>query len=205
MLNQLIDSFLGFHWTEQIAMLTGLVYVILASRESIWCWPWGIISAALWAYATVVFYNLFIDGLLQLYYVVAGIVGLYQWNIKSKATPSRVISSLQISNHLKIISGGVVLSLIVGYLFANYTQAVATYLDALTTVFSLIATALTVYKVLENWIYWIVTDLIYVYIYSTREADLFAILMLVYTVVAIIGFIQWRRKYQQAQKKWSTD
>ena len=68
-----------FYWSELLAVISGIVYVILAARSNSWCWPFGIISSALWVYAAYVLFDLYVDALLQVFYVLVGIVGWYQW------------------------------------------------------------------------------------------------------------------------------
>ena len=115
----------------------------------------------------------------------------------SKQNDELQISTLNTNQHLLLISGGLVLSFLVGYFFAEYTGAAATNLDALTTVFSIIATFMVVRKILENWIYWIVVDAVYVYLYFTRGSVLFTLLMVIYTVIAIFGYLEWKKKIAQ--------
>jgi nicotinamide mononucleotide transporter len=86
-----------------------------------------------------------------------------------------------------------VLTVLIGYFFDKYTAAAATYLDAFTTVFSVIATVLVTRKILENWLYWIVIDLVFVYLYSQQGGYGFAFLNVIFTIVAIIGFQNWKK------------
>ena len=69
-------------------------------------------------------------------------------------------------------------------------------IDSFTTCFSIIATFLVVKKILENWIYWIIIDLVSIYIYFSRDLHLTSLLFLVYTVIAIIGYFNWKKKLQ---------
>lgn len=193
--NQVIEGFGQFHWTEKLALITGLIYVILAAREQASCWIWGIISSSAWAFATATLYNLYVDALLQFFYVLMGFWGLYQWRFGANKS-ALPITTLPIRQHAIIILGGLLLTFPVGYFFASYTSAAATYIDALTTIFSIVATFLTVYKKLENWLYWIVTDAIYIYLYTSRGALIFAFLMVVYLVIAGVGYFSWRKKVQ---------
>lgn len=193
-MEQLTEALQQLHWSEAGAVIFGLIYVILAARESVWCWLWGILSTSLWAYATFTLYDLYIDALLQVFYVCVSFFGIYQWMEGGQLKEELQISSLKLNQHFSLIGGGFVLSILVGFFFGEYTGAAATYLDAFTTVFSIIATFMVVRKILENWIYWIVVDSIYVYLYFTRGSVLFTFLMVVYTVIAIIGYLEWKKK-----------
>lgn len=182
-----------FYWSELLAVLTGVVYVVLASRNNPWCWPWGIVSSALWAYAAYLLFDLYVDALLQVFYVIMGIYGWYQWT-RGQQGQMLPITRLSSSQHLVIIPVGLGMSFIIGYLFAAYTPAAATYLDAFTTVFSIAATFMVVHRKLDNWLYWIVVDSVYCYLYFSRGGYLFALLFVVYTVIAISGYLKWRKE-----------
>jgi len=180
---------------EWLAVITGLIYVILAAKEKNTCWIFGIISTATWGYASYFNYDLYVDALLQFFYTAIGFYGIYNWQFSNNGSGSYLpISNLQGKHHLGIVGGGLGLSVIVGYSFSAYTQAASTYLDSITTVFSVAATFMTIHKKIDNWIYWVVIDIIYVYLYFSRGALLFGVLMIVYTIIALFGWINWKRQ-----------
>ncbi len=183
-------------WIDWVATLTALAYVILAARENNWCWLFGIVSCSLWAYASFAFYQLYLDALLQVFYVGMSVVGLYRWQYGGKAKTELAISQLSMNEHGFWAVIGLLLSGVFGYFFGEYTPAAATYLDALTTVFSVIATFLLVQKRLDNWLYWVAIDALYAYLYFSRGAYLFSILMVIYVVIAAVAYINWLRIYQ---------
>lgn len=189
------EAYNNLHWIETTAVVTGIIYVILAARENVWCWSFGIVSAALWSYAAFDFYDLYVDAILQLYYVFVGVYGWVQWDKKIENQQKVNIQTLPIQQHGIYILVGLGLTLIVGYFFDKYTPAAATYLDAFTTVFALFTTYLVTQKILENWLYWIVIDSVYIYLYGSRGGYLFALLNIIFVLVAIVGFVRWQRTY----------
>jgi nicotinamide mononucleotide transporter len=92
------------------------------------------------------------------------------------------------------LSGG--LAFILGYFFDLYTNQVNPYLDAFTTCYSLSATFMVTRKVLGNWIYWIVIDLSSVYLYAQQDYNLTAVQYVIFTVLAVIGFVTWRKEFK---------
>ncbi len=68
--------------------------------------------------------------------------------------------------------------------------------ESLSTVFGVIATFLTIIKVLTNWIYWIVIDLFSVWLYLARDSEIYAAQMFLFTVLAVYGYYQWRKEYR---------
>ncbi|MCB0572109.1 MAG: nicotinamide mononucleotide transporter [Phaeodactylibacter sp.] len=191
----IIEQAAAFSWVDWLATITAILYVVLAAQEKAWCWFWGMISCSLWAYASYAFYNLYLDALLQLFYVVMAGVGLYEWKYGGQSKAPLPISRLPWRQHGYILAGGTAASLLFGYFFDAYTPAAATYWDAFTTVFSVIATFILVRKVLDNWAYWVVVDAVYAGLYASRGAYLFALLMIAYTIIAAFAFLSWRRIY----------
>lgn len=182
---------------EWLVTITALIYVILAARQNAWCWVWGIVSCSLWAYASFIFYNLWLDAGLQLFYVGMGFVGLYNWRRSDQVTkrPRELpITQLSFQQNVLIVIIGTFLSLLFGYFFDVYTPAAATYLDAFVTVFSIFATFILVQKKLDNWAYWVIIDGVSIYLFASRGAYLISFVMVVYTVIALTAFIQWRKQ-----------
>lgn len=197
LINSLYEEIIALSWVDWTATITALLYVGLAARANSWCWFWGIISCSLWAYASYFFYDLYLDALLQLFYVVMAFVGLYNWKRGGEEQKEKVISRLSIEQHTYYIITGIILAVIFGYIFSEYTPAAATYWDAFTTIFSVLATFMLVQKRLDNWIYWIVIDAIYTGLYFSRGAYLFTILMIIYTIIALFAFLRWQKLLQK--------
>ena len=191
---------LALHPAEIVSTLTAIIYLVLAAKENVWCWFFGIISCSFWAWAAYFLYNLQIDSLLQVFYVAISFWGLYQWKFGSQAKNKLPITKLSVAEHATIIGGGLVLSAIVGWLYAHYTTAAATYIDAFTTVFSILITFMVIYKKLDNWLYWIVIDGVYVYLYWTRGGYLFSILFVAYIIIAFLGWLEWQKKYKKGYR-----
>lgn len=203
MFQQFIQDLQLLGLIDWVVTLTALIYVILSARNNPLCWIFGIISCALWAYASYVYYDLYADALLQVFYVVMAFVGLYNWqngnkvnNGASENEPSEnstlAINRASTQQHIIFIVIGIVSGLFIGYAF-SYTTAASTYYDALTTTFSIIATIMLVRRNIENWLYWIIIDLAYAGLYYSRGAILFAGLMIVYTVIAFFAYRHWQR------------
>ncbi len=193
----------AMHWAELGAVLCGIAYIILAAREHIACWFFGILNGGLSVY---LFYQsgLLAESVLYLYYVLAGIYGWYAWAYTRRPDqdPSLqlLVGEWRWTIHLVLIASGVILSLLVAWFLQAYTQAQMPLIDAHTTVFSFIATYLVTRKILSNWIYWIVIDGVSVWLYASRDLYLYALLMAGYTLLAFWGYWSWRRHYGSGLK-----
>jgi len=191
--SSVIQAAQNLHLAEILATLFGLIYIVLAIKENVWCWFWGILSCGLWAWATYNLYDYYIDAILNVFYVVMGFVGIYQWKFGSTEKKQLYVTQLTVNQHIMIVVAGVALTFLLGYLFEKYTPAQKTYLDAFTTAFAIFATFMTIQKKIGNWIYWIIVDMIYVYMYWAVGAYLFMLLFIVNTVLAVKGYLNWRK------------
>ena len=182
---------LNFNWSiiESVAVLFSVVYVILAAKESIWCWAAAIISVSLYVY---IFYTvqLYPETGLQIFYFIMAIVGYYMWNKQDKER----IKEWSETKHLLIILFGAIFTFFMGFYFSIYTDSQMPIIDSFTTVFSIIATYMVIKKVLGNWLYWIVIDAVSVYIYFNRDLHLTSLLFVAYTIIAVFGYFAWMKR-----------
>ena len=209
MLNIIIDFFKNTPLVDILAVITGIVYVILAAKNQISCWAFGITSSALTMYSVWFNYNLYMETFLNGFYILSGIWGWYNWHIQlrknkeeselkldSDTKKDSGIISLKPKIHLAIVGGGFVLVFVFGYFFDVYTSAAATYPDAFVTVFALVATMMIGYRVLENWFYWIVIDSTSIFLYNLRGGHFYVLLFTVYIIVSVMGYFKWRKEYK---------
>jgi len=189
---------------ELLAVFSSIAYVVLAAKENIWCWPAALISTVIY---TVIFYDVYLwmDSLLQIYYLIMAVYGWYCWRQhvtnQQPVNQESVISVLKIQSwplvsHLKIILALTIVSLLVGWLMANFTPTSFPYLDSATTVFAVFATYLVAKKVLENWLYWIVIDLVSIYLYIEKGLVPTAALFILFVIMASYGYLKWLAKFK---------
>ncbi|NVJ53835.1 MAG: nicotinamide mononucleotide transporter [Campylobacteraceae bacterium] len=186
---------------EAIAMILAIAYILLALRQSLWCWPAAFISTLIY---TILFFDvsLLMDSALNAYYLIMAIYGWYSWKYGGKLQEQELeVSSYGLEKNIKIIIVLSLVSLVFGYIMANYTSADFAYIDSFTTVFAVFTTYMLAKKILENWIYWIVIDMISIYIYIQKGLNLTAILFVIYTVLALIAFRKWKEEYDQRTVK----
>ena len=183
---------------EIIAVVFGLAYVILAARKNIWCWLMGIISSIASIYLFVEYSKLYSEAILYIYYVVTGIIGWVNW--KNAESDLKTIRK-PVRSHLVFIGIGILFSGLFYLLASNiFTDAARPLIDSFTTVFSFMATWITIKRWLSNWIYWIVIDAVTTFLYIDRGLDLYACLMVLYTVLAAYAYLEWV-KMERTQKE----
>lgn len=185
---------------EMLAVFLSVSYLILAIKQSLWCWPAAFISTLIYS---ILFFDasLLMDSALNIFYLVMAIYGWYSWkygNVKNQNIDLG-ISTYGLTKNLQIILGLIVLSLVLGYIMANYTSADYAYLDTFTTVFAIFTTYTLTKKVLENWLYWIVIDSVSIYIYINKGFYLTAVLFALYTILAFVAYNNWKKEYENLE------
>lgn len=191
MLSILKDQIVALGWVQWSAFISGLLYIYYATKNNSLCWPLGILSSGLWAYASFFQLKLYSDAWLQVIYVALGIWGWYDWIIKKneKLISITDLSTKEWSIYLLICA---LLSVAAGMYMRN-TNAAFPFTDAFLSVFSIGATLLLIQRKIENWLWWILIDAINIPLFIGRKGYLFAILFLVYGVLAVKGWRDWRR------------
>lgn len=176
---------------EIAAVVFGIIYVVLVAKNKISCWIYGIIGSLLSIYLFVVYAQLYAEAVLYTFYVFAGVYGWITWY---KAKNQNEVTTHRLIVHIRIFVTGVILSVSLYYLLdALFPLAKRPLVDSFTTVFSFIATYLTAKKWIENWLYWVVIDAATVYLYFSRGLNVYALLMLAYSVIAIFGYLEWKK------------
>lgn len=176
-------------WLEYFAVLTGVIYVLLAARQNVWCWPAGIFSSAVYIYVNIE-HRLYQDAILQAYYVLAGFYGWILWSRKPEKDFDITTISYSLKQNLKIIIAGFLLVPIAGYIFSKFGNSLS-YFDSAVTIFSFIATWMTAKKIIQNWLFWIVIDLLAAVMYSIKQLYPTAILYVFFAIVAWYGYRKW--------------
>ncbi|GAB2885219.1 nicotinamide riboside transporter PnuC [Microbulbifer echini] len=181
---------------EVAAVILALAYLLLAMREKISCWYAAFASTAIYL---VLFWDvsLLMESALQIFYLVMAVYGWWQWRHHKDKKKDLKIHRWRLQTHLIVLSGIAILTLVFGYLLDNFTSAALPYLDSFTTLGAVVTTFMVTRKVLENWIYWIVVDGASIYLYLDRGLHLTALLFLLYVVLVIIGFFQWKAIYNK--------
>ncbi|MDC0201776.1 nicotinamide riboside transporter PnuC [Flavobacteriales bacterium] len=184
-------SNLQINWSviETLAVLFSIIYVVLAAKENIWCWVAAAISVSLYIYICFTA-KLYPEAGLQIFYLLMAVFGYFMWNKENKEQ----IKEWSELRHLLIILIGSIATFFMGYYFSIYTDSQMPIVDSFTTVFSIIATYMVTKKVLGNWLYWIVIDVVSVYLYFSRDLHLTSGLFLVYTIIAIFGYFLWIKR-----------
>ncbi len=195
----MIFDFIQVNWFEIVAAILAIAYLILAMLQDIRCWVAWIISSLMYFF---VMYsaNLYMEALLQIFYIFIGLYGLYQWRFKADKKDALKITTWSVKNHLIVIGALFFLTSLSGYVLMIYTAAASPFIDAFTTWGAIAASYLVAKKILENWFYWFVIDFVSVFLFISRELYPTALLFIVYLVLVVIGYSAWRKSWQLADE-----
>ena len=199
-ITEMLAGFTAMSVWEYVAVGLSVAYLLLAIKESLWCWPAAFVSTLIY---TIMYWNgaLLMESLLHFYYMYMAIYGWVLWR-KSKEQPqSLAITSWSIHRHMMILLVTSLVSVIIGFLMSHYTHADFAYLDSFTTCFAVVTTYLVAKKVLENWLYWLVIDAASMYLYYEKGYYPTLALFIFYTIMAAWGFKTWYEEYEQSQAK----
>ena len=188
----MISNFFVENWLEITAVIFAILYLLLAVKQNILCWPAGIISSVLYFFIMQTA-GLYMEAYLQIFYVGMGIYGWLQWRSGEITNSSFTVHTWSKYQHLSAISIIIALSLLSGYLLARYTDAALPFIDALVTWGAVVATYMVAKKLLENWIYWFVIDTTSIYLFISRDLLLTALLFMIYIIIIYFGYQSWSK------------
>ena len=178
---------------ELIAAGLGLVCVWLVVRRSLWNYPFAILSVALLG---IVFWDakLYSDALLQGFFIAINLYGWWGWSRSQHATGKVAVETMSVPEQVGALSGMIGLTLGWGAIMATQTNAAYPYVDAAVAMLSIGAQILLALRRWENWIVWIVVDVIAVPLYVAKGLEAAAALYVVYLGLSIWGLLDWRRR-----------
>jgi nicotinamide mononucleotide transporter len=191
----MIFNFLAESWFEIVAAFLAIAYLLLAMRQDSRCWIAWILSSLMYLF---VMYSagLYMEAGLQIFYLLMGFYGLYQWQYKLANNEALKIKVWPITAHMMCLTTLFVLVLASGYILSNNTDAASPYIDAFTTWGAIIASYMVAKKILENWIYWFVVDFVSVFLFVSRELYPTALLFCLYLILVIFGYRSWKNEWQ---------
>jgi nicotinamide mononucleotide transporter len=204
----LITLALFFAWKDSIigliASLTGMICVVLVAKGKISNYYFGIVNIL--AYAYVSYQNRYYGEVMLnlLYFLPLQFVGLYYWmRYKVSKTKTDDVKISILTNWERIL--WVVLAIVGTYVYSLYLAHIGGSLplyDSLTTILSIIAMVLLVKRVIEQWILWIIIDIVaigmWAYRLSIGSTDITILIMwIAFLVNAVYGFYNWVKLYKR--------
>jgi nicotinamide mononucleotide transporter len=188
----------GLSNIEIIAAILGLANIVLLVRRSIWNYPFGIAMVMLYG---VVFYQarLYSDAGLQVFFFVVQLYGWWVWYHARGGDGLVRVERLSGPARLAWCAVIVAVTALEGWYLAHDTSDAAPWMDANTTAMSVVAQYLLSVRKIENWVLWIITDVVQIGLYYWKGLYPTTVLYALFLIISLIGLWEWRRQLPAAQ------
>ena len=191
-------QYLGYETTdiilEIVAVLFGFLSVWFSKQNNVLVFPTGMISTLIFVYLLLK-WELLGDMMINAYYFIMSVYGWYTWTRKiddEHVTPITKMSFNEKKASIAIFLGTLVFVFLVYNVFDKWTSWVA-YVDTVTTAIFFVGMWLMARRKLENWIFWIIGDVISVPLYFYKGFTFTSLQYLGFTFIAIFGYIAWKK------------
>lgn len=179
---------------EIIAVIFGLLSVWFSKQNKIWVYPTGLISTSIFVYLLLK-WGLLGDMLINVYYFIMSLYGWYIWTRKVDAehyTPITRVTKKEHITSVYIFVATIIFVFIVYQVFDKWNSWTA-YVDTITTAIFFVGMWLMAKRKVENWIYWIVGDLISIPLYFYKGFTFTSFQYLIFTILAVYGYNAWKK------------
>ena len=188
---------MGLNVLEIIGTVVGLVYLWLEYKASIYLWIAGIVMPAIYI---VVYYRagLFADFGINVYYLMASVYGWCLWQLGKKGkddTPKEFpITHTPLRFYIRLAGLFVVLWLLFAWVLITFTSSDVAWFDSFTTALSVIGLWMLARKYVEQWLAWVLVDLVSSVLYVYKGLYFTSALYALYTVIALFGYWKWKKQ-----------
>lgn len=177
---------------ELLGTIVGLIYLWLEYKASIHLWIAGIIMPAIYI---IVYYEagLYADFGINIYFLIAAVYGWISWAFHKSDDKSAVrpIVITPKKDYLPLLITFLVCFFAIAWILIDFTNSDVPWLDSFTTALSIIGMWMLAKKYLEQWLTWILVDVVSAGLYIYKDLYLTAGLYALYTVIAVLGYYNW--------------
>lgn len=186
---------------EAIAFVFGILSVWYAKKVNIWVYPTGIICTVITVYLLYI-NQYFGDMMMNIYYSIMSVYGWWNWARKKEDKP--VVPISRTNKKEKLIGvlffvGTMIVTYLV-YKAYGYELKTPNYIDIVTSGIFFTAMWYMANKKLENWTLWIIADIITIPLYAYRGLGMLSLQYLIFTILAIQGYIKWKKSLNSNQQ-----
>jgi len=183
---------------EVTAIFFGLLSVWFAKKNNIWVFPTGIINTVIYTYLLWK-WSLLGYMMINFYYAVMSIYGWYHWTRKKDNVVEFPISTMTYYEKkvAAVLFIGTLTFVIAVYTFFDKFTHWTSYIDTLVTGIFFVGMWLMARRKIENWILWIVGDIISIPMYFFKGYSFTSIQYLIFTIIAVFGYLEWKKTLQQ--------
>ena len=198
MLEYLFAQYSNYSTIDIILEITGAIFGLLsvwfAKKDNILVFPTGLVSTFIYAYLLWQ-WELLGDSMINGYYFVMSIYGWYHWTRKKGNVvefPVAVMNTKERGIAVVLFTGTIIFVILI-YLYFNKFTNWYSYVDTFLTGLFFVGMWLMAKRKIENWIFWIIGDLISIPLYFAKGYTFTSLQFLIFTIVAVYGFLEWNR------------
>ena len=184
---------------EFVGLIIGLLYLYLEYKANIWLWPVGVIMPLVYI---VIFYQskFYADMGIYIYYFFVSIYGLYICSKSLKQTDEILISHLPRRYLVKLATIFLITFAVIAFVLIRFTDSPVPYGDSFTTSLSILAMWMLAHKYIEQWLLWIVVNIVSTGLYFCKGLDTTAVLFIVYSIIPVFGYFKWKKMMVEQQQ-----
>lgn len=184
---------------EFVGLVIGLLYLYLEYKANIWLWPVGVVMPLVYI---VIFYQskFYADMGIYIYYFFASIYGWYIWTKSTNQTDEILISHLPHRYLGKLAAIFLITFAAIAFVLIRFTDSPVPYGDSFTTTLSILAMWMLAHKYIEQWLLWIVVNVVSTGLYFWKGLDTTAVLFVVYSIIPFFGYIKWKKMIAQQKQ-----
>jgi nicotinamide mononucleotide transporter len=179
---------------ELIGILFGLLSVWYAKKNTVWVYPTGMISTAIFVYLLLK-WALLGDMIINAYYFVMSVYGWYYWSKKEEEVivhPITSTSKKEVKTAVLLFVASILFVFWVYQAFDKWKDWTA-YVDTFTTAIFFVGMGLMARRKIEHWLFWIVGDIISIPLYFYKGLTLTSFQYIIFTLIAIYGYRSWKK------------
>lgn len=190
-----MNNFFFAHWLDITTTALGLAYILLEYKASMWLWLVGFVMQAL---DIVLYYQkgLYADCGMEFYYIAMTIYGVWAWKFGKKHDQKEgedlPVTHFKTRLILPWVAGTLAIWAVLWFWLTKIGSTVPVA-DAFTTALSFVGIWALARKYLEQWLIWIVVDVVTCVLYFYKGIPFKASLYALYVVIAIMGYMKWRK------------
>ena len=186
---------------EIVAVIFGFLSVWFSKQNKIWVFPTGMISTSIFVYLLLK-WGLLGDMMINGYYFIMSVYGWYVWTRKiddTQVTPISKINFKEKKISVAIFFATLLFVFIIYKTFDKWSDWVA-YADTITTAIFFVGMWLMAKRKIENWIFWIIGDIISVPLYLYKGFTFTSFQYLGFTFIAIFGYLAWKKNLNKQSR-----
>ncbi len=198
---QMYDEFIAgmqqTTWLEYVAVTFGIASVLYSRKENTLVYPTGIVNTVLYTWFCFSWWNLYAEGSLNFYYTIMSLYGWYVWTRKREGKTLPITFNNKkdwiISLSFFFFCWGILFVIL-----KNYTNSTVPWGDSFASAAAYTGMWQMARKKVENWIWWIITNLASIPLYFYKGAVFTSFQYVVFLVLAVMGFREWTQRLKPA-------